>query len=253
MSSDTVAIQPSASMAQQGSTRLGFWTAILLSALAITAFALGITTPPRSGPYCTGNCISYPYTDATQFVPRDYLWVVPGLLLVPVYVVLAGCIHACVAAVKRHLSTIGLCFASMAAAIIALDYFVQFQVVVPSVLKGELSGLSLFTQYNPHGFFIALEDFGYLILSAAFLFAGAAFPHGIRLERAIRWTFVAAALLNLATFVAMMWRFGFNVDYRFEVATITINWMALLLLGLLLGVYFGRGRRSEPHKTGNRF
>lgn len=84
--------------------RLGFWTALLLAALALAAFALGITTPPRSGPYCSGTCIVYPFTDAAQFVPRDYGWVIPGILLIPVFVIVAACIHPIVQVDRRHLS-----------------------------------------------------------------------------------------------------------------------------------------------------
>ena len=149
--------------------RLGFWSAILLALLAVTAFALGITTPPRSGPYCTGNCIVYPFTDAAQFVPRDYNWVIPAIFLVPVFVVVVACIHPFVQPGKRHLSLVGLCFSSIAASIIAIDYFIQFQVAEPSLLRGETAGLALFTQYNPHGLFIALEDLGYLALCVAFV------------------------------------------------------------------------------------
>ncbi len=165
----------------------------------------------------------YPYTDVVQFVPRDYLWVLPGTLLLPLFVVLAGCIHASVGVRRRHLSLLGLCFASIAAGIITLDYFTQFEVVAPSLLRGETDGLALFTQYNPHGFFIALEDLGYLMLSAAFLFVGVAFGSATRLERAIRWTFIGAALLAIASFVVMSWHFGFNLEYRFEVAIIYDN------------------------------
>ncbi len=220
--------------------RLGFWTALLLSAAAVTAFALGITTPPRSGPFCTGQCIAYPYTDAVQFIPRDYLWVAPAAILVPLFVVLMACIHVCVEASRRVFSLIGLCFASISAGIITLDYFIQFQVVEPSLLKGEAGGLALFTQYNPHGFFIALEDLGYLILSAAFLFTGEAFTRAGRLENAIRWTLRSAGLLAFAIFIAMSWRFGLNLEYRFEVAVITIVWTALSILGIMLCIYFKR-------------
>jgi hypothetical protein len=235
------AMQVPGGVSEGNAPRLGFWTAILLAALAATAFALGIATPPRSGPYCLGNCIAYPYTDAVQFVPRDYFWVAPALLLLPAFLVLAGCIHPCIPDARRHLSLIGLCFASIAATIISLDYFVQFQVLEPSLVKGETSALSLFTQYNPHGFFIALEDLGYLMLSAAFLFIGAAFPGINRLGRAIRWVFLVPAVLAFASFFGMSWHFGFNIEYRFEVAVITIIWTALLVLGVMLAVFFRRG------------
>lgn len=234
-----------ASATRMSAARLGRWIAFLLAALAATAFALGFATPPRSGPFCTGSCIAYPYTDAVQFVPRDYLWVVPSIFLTPLFVVLAGCIHGCVPPGKRSLSVIGLCFASISAGMITLDYFIQFQVVAPSLVRGETSGLALFTQYNPHGFFIALEDLGYLLLSVAFLFAGAAFGRANRLERAIRWTFISSGLLAFASFIGLSWKFGLNLEYRFEVAIITLAWATLAVSGVLLGFFFLRARRRE--------
>ena len=78
---------------QTSVTGLGFWSALLLAILASLAFALGITTPPRSGPFCPGNCIVYPFTDAAQFVPRDYRWVAPAIFLIPVFVVVSACLH----------------------------------------------------------------------------------------------------------------------------------------------------------------
>lgn len=230
---------------QTNAVRLGRWVAPLLAVSAATAFALGITTPPRSGPFCVGPCIVYPYTDVAQFVPHDYLWVLPSTLLLPLFVVLAGCIHASVEVSRRVLSLIGLCLASIAAGIITLDYFIQLQVVAPSLLRGETGGLALFTQYNPHGFFIALEDLGYLILSAAFLFVGVAFGSANRLERAIRWTFIGAALLAIASFTEMSWHFGFNLEYRFEVAIITITWTTLVASGMLLTFFFLRSKRAD--------
>jgi hypothetical protein len=41
----------------------------------------------------------------------------------------------------------------------------------PSLLKGEVGNLSLLSQYNPHGLFIALEDTSYLIMAVALLLA----------------------------------------------------------------------------------
>jgi hypothetical protein len=241
---------------QTSITRLGFWAALLLAILAASAFGLGITTPPRSGPYCPGNCIVYPFTAGVQFVPRDYRWVVPAILLIPVFVVVSVCVHALVSPGKRHLSMIGLCFASIAAGIIGIDYFIQFQVLEPSLLRGETAGLGLFSQYNPHGVFIALEDLGYLTLCSAFAFLGFAFPSGRRLENFIRWTLIIAALLGLVSFIGMTWHFGLDIEYRFEVAIITITWICLLALGPMLVFYFrrlGAGKNGASVKTDRHF
>jgi hypothetical protein len=216
---------------QQDPRRLGFWSAILLVLLAVTAFALGITTPPRSGPYCTGSCIVYPFTDAAQFVPRDYNWIVPAILLVPVFLVVLACVHPSVQPDKRHLSLVGLCFASISASILAIDYFIQFQVAEPSLLRGETAGLALFTQYN------------------AFVFVGTAFPGARVLAHAIRWTLMAGAFLGFVCFVAMTWRFGLDLEYRFEVAIITVAWTALVVLGVMLALFF-RLPPSEDNAPG---
>ena len=81
------------SPAQTDAARLGRWIAPLLAVMAASAFALGITTPPRSGPFCVGQCIVYPYTEVVQFVPRDYLWVLPGHCLAPLRC--ACWLHSC--------------------------------------------------------------------------------------------------------------------------------------------------------------
>lgn len=49
---------------------LGRWTAFLLAIVAATSFAIRVTTLPRSGPDCTGDCLAYPYLDAARYVPR---------------------------------------------------------------------------------------------------------------------------------------------------------------------------------------
>jgi len=245
MSTLVQAESPGAST-QTSAARIGHWTAILLALLAIAAFALGVTTPPRSGPFCTGTCIAYPYTDAIQFVPSDYFWVMPSILLTPLFVVLVSCIHECVERGKQTLSLIALCFASISAGIITLDYFIQFEVIEPSLLRGETSGLSLFTQYNPHGLFIALEDLGYLMLSGAFFFAGTAFGGANHLERAVRWTLISSALLAFASFVGMTWHFGLDLEYRFEVTIITITWTTLVVLGVMLSFFFRRANHPVP-------
>jgi hypothetical protein len=76
-------------------SRLGFWSAVLTTVTAAAFLAVGIATPARSGPFCTGSsCIAYPYvTGLTSFIPMDYIWLCPGFLLAIALVVLMACIH----------------------------------------------------------------------------------------------------------------------------------------------------------------
>ncbi len=224
--------------------RLGFWIALAEAVLAGTAFALGLATTPHSGPFCSGPCLDYPYTNAAQFVPSDYLWMYPGILLTPLFLVLMACIHYCVPVGKRLFSLMGICFTTICTSLITFNYFVQLDVLQPSLLRGEAHGLELFTQYNPHGIFIALEDLGYLMLATAFFFAGLAIPRAVKLEGGIRWTFLASAVLAFATYLGMSWHFGPNLDYRFEITVITIDWITLVVTGLLLTLFFRRAART---------
>src|ERR1035437_1865192 len=114
-------------------SRLGFWTAILTVVVVAVFAAVAVATPARSGPYCANACVAYPYVDVARFVPGDYLWLLPGILLAPIFVVLMACIHASAAESKNVYSRIGLAFALVYAVVILVDYYLQLTVVVPSL------------------------------------------------------------------------------------------------------------------------
>lgn len=244
MSASTPSPRLSEQVAQFKAACLGSRVAILLAVFTATAFLIGVLTPPRSGPFCTGACIAYPYSNAAQFVPRDFIWMLPGILLAPLFVVLDACMHTCAQKGVKHLTLLSLCFASISAAILMLDYFIELEVVQPSLLHAETDGVTLLTQYNPHGIFIALENLGYLSLSAAFLFAGAAFPLERGIPAALRCVFAAAAMLSFAAFAAMSLAYRAEIGYRFEITVITIDWTTLIVSSVLLAVHFRRLARK---------
>jgi len=224
-------------------SQLGFYSSVLTAIIAAVFFIAGILTPARSGPFAPAtNSITYPYTNVAAFIPNDYLWLYPGILLALIFVVLMVCIHYYASNDKKIFSQIGLSFALVYATVVLIDYFIQFTMVIPSILSGETAGLSLFTQYNPHGIFIALEGLGYFMMSVAFLFAAAVFAGG-RLERAIRWLFVASFILAIVSFtVFSLLRYDI---VAFEVTILTINWTVLIVSGILLSVLFRRAGQRE--------
>ena len=229
-------------------SRLGSWTA-LLTVVGVAAFAVvGISTPARSGPFCGDACVTYPYVDAAAFIPGDYLWLLPGILVAPTVVVLMACIHAYAPGAKKIYSRIGLSFALIYAVIILVDYYLQLTVVVPSLQAGETEGLTLFTQYNPHGLFIALETLGYSMLTVAFLFAAPVFA-GARVERAIRALFTLGFVLAVAAFVGLA-LLGHDL-VAFEVTVLTIIWLVLIASGVLLSVVFRRRERFTTLRNGD--
>ncbi len=220
--------------------RLGFWAAALTAAVTAVAFALAVTTLPVSGPFCTANCVGYPFRGVAALVPHDYIWMYPATLLMGIFVVLLVCIHQSTPENRRLYSLIALVFGAVAAALLAVDYYIQIAALQPSILKGEFEGFALVTQYNPHGIFIALEELGYLLMSLAFLFVGLAFAHASRLERAIRWLLIGGAMAVFATYAALRLLYGQSLEYRFEVTAIAINWTLLIVVGVLLAIWFRR-------------
>lgn len=125
----------------------------------------------------------------------------------------------------------------------------QFFVIPVSLQSGETEGIAILTMYNPHGLFIALEDLGYLLMSLSFAFVALIFPGQSRLEAAVRWLFVAAFALTVSALTYYSVRFGLDTQDRFEVAAITVNWLVLIINGILLSRLFRRRLSAENRST----
>ena len=220
--------------------RAGFWAASLTALLAAVSFGVAITTPPRTGPYAAaGSALAYPYAAAARFVPRDFVWMYPALLMMLAFLVLAACVHWHAVDDRKVFGTIGLCLSAVSFAVIALDYFIQLRTVQPALLRGQLEGLAIISQYNPHGVFIALEELGFLAMGLSFVFLALALGSS-RLERITRWVFSVSSALIVAAFVGMSLYFGFGLESRFEVTAISLGWLTLMISGVLLALVFRR-------------
>ena len=230
--------------ARLSASRLGVWVAPATAAVGAISLAVGVSTPVRSGPWCSDGCIAYPYTDAAAFVPRDYLWMYPEVLLVLLFVVLAACLLHWVPPQRRLSATIAVCFAVIGAAVLVVDYGIQLTVLQPAVLSGQTEGLSALTMYDPRGVFIALENVGYAVFGVAFVFLGGALAGASsRRERAVHWVFIVGGVLILAALVLSAAIYRADLDYWFELMSLSITWLVLIVSGTLLTVVFGRGRK----------
>ena len=84
------------------------------------------------------------------------------------------------------------------------------------------------------------------MMSVAFLFAAAVFSGG-RLEKALRGILVAGVVFVVVFFVALS---ILKYDLvAFEVTILTINWIVLIVLGVLLSVVFRRSARAITTST----
>jgi hypothetical protein len=227
---------------RRSAARFGFWAALATPILTIVTFGFAITALPNSGRGCQTDCVTYPFAGdlvASQF-PGDYLWMLPAMALMLLFVALIAAVHQFAPASRRVFSQVGLCLAVVAATVLLVDYFIQFTVMQPSLEKGQLEGWALFTQYNPNGVFLALEELGFLLMSVVFLAIAPVFDGATKVDRALRWILVGGFVTTLAALAVVSALFGLDRQDTFEIAAISIVWLTLLAAGPLMAVTFRR-------------
>jgi hypothetical protein len=139
---------------------------------------------------------------------------------------------------------------AVGAGTLIIDYAVQLTFIQPALLLGEAEGLSPWSQYNPRGVFIALENVGYGLLNLAFLFIGIAMLRtASRLWRAAAWVFAVGGGLTLALLVLYSAFYRVRLDYRFEVTAIGITWLVLIAAPILLSIALVRTRPVKDQRS----
>lgn len=220
---------------------LAAWVAAVTAALGVLTAVLGVTTPARSGPMCQlDECVTFPYTDVAAHVPRDYLWLYPAIMLVVAFLLLVAILAAATAAPRRAYAAAALSFATLGAALLVADYGLQLFVAQPSLVAGEGESLTLISQYNPRGIFIALENLGYAALAVCYVCVGLTLTGPGRLVAAVRWVFVGGGALTWAAMVGLAIAYGADLTYRFELAAISVHWLVAVSTGLMLAIHFRR-------------
>lgn len=206
---------------------------------------IAILTPPLSGPFCREECYQYPYLNIASRFPRDYYWMYPACILMLTYIALISCVFYYASREKKIFRLIALSFSAMASFTLPLDYFLQVSVIQPSLLQGETDGISLLSQYNPHGIFISLEELGYFLMSVSFACIAPVFDKNSLLETSIHWVFIIGVLFTIVALAIISFMYGINREYRFEVAVITIDYAVLLINGILLATLFRKHRKAQ--------
>jgi hypothetical protein len=226
---------PKTTIDRQTAITLGFWSAILASVFTIFFVVLAVVSvlvfPPK--PW---NGIQ---TYAENFNLLEMANYIPAFLLAPTLIILMACIHSVTPETKKVFSLIGLAFASVYAAIIPTNYYLQLFVVRLNLQSGTLDGLDLLAQPNFHSVFFALETLGYAFLSLATLFVSPVFSGG-KLESWIRWLFfVNGALGIFGVLVA-----PFDQPYLIF-AGLGIWCLAFPISTILLSIFFRRAHKGS--------
>ncbi len=229
---------------EKNTLKFGIYSSIALVLLTLITWTLAMMAVPPAGPYCPGDCMAYPFSDLLDYYPRDYYWMYLAVFQVFAYLIFIIVNHFIASVERKLFSFISTAFAAMASVVLLITYFVQFSVVPISVMEGETEGIALITQYNGHGIFIAMEDLGYITMSISFFFLAFSFSTKKALEKTIRLLWLSAFPLIVMAFVAYTIRFGLDRSYRFEVAAISINWIVIIISGILLSILLNKKLKS---------
>jgi hypothetical protein len=176
----------------------------------------------------------------------------PAMVLNIVHYILMVAIHHFAPIEKKMFSQIGMSFALLSMATFVIDYFLQVSVIQPSLVLGETDGIALLSQFNAHGVFIALEEIAFIMMSLSMLFMAPVFVGQTKSEKAIRWIFAADFVLIAISVALFTVLYGIFREYRFEVAAFSINWLALVMSGILLSVIFRKAMTEAPHTQKNK-
>lgn len=219
-------------------SKTGYYISLFTAILTIITFTIAFLTPPLSGPFCVADCYQYPFTDIASRFPRDYYWMFLAIFLEISYLIMMLTVHHTTKPEKKLYSLIGTTFAIMSALILMVDYFLQLSIIQPSLLAGEMDGISILTQFNPHGVFIVLEEMGFLFMIISFFALFPVFSEKKKWNKAIQWTGIIGFILAIIAFILISLKHGIHKEYRFEVAIITIAWCELIIMSFLFAKYF---------------
>jgi hypothetical protein len=165
----------------------GFWSAVLA-----TAFSLAYVMAQLAewlGWMGSGGGAESASTPVGLFV-----LLTPSLFLGVSFLVLTVAIHRIAPPDRKVWSQAAVAFATIYAALISINYYVQLAWVAPRLAAGRTEGLApfLFTPFD--SFLYAVDILGYSFMSLATLFAAAVFT-GDGLERTARRFLTANGLL----------------------------------------------------------
>ena len=148
---------------------MGFWTAVLVTILAVwftAAFA----------PYMANLKWDGVEEFAAVFQSGPYLvWVIPCLFLALTYPILAGALYFGAKEGGRFFSFIGLMFGIMYGAILSTNYWLLATVVRGAIINGNTDGLSWLIIGSPFSITNAIEGIGYGFMGLSTLFIGLGF------------------------------------------------------------------------------
>lgn len=208
------------------------YAGLIMSILTLLTLILALRAVPISGAFAPKNPLQYPYLDTTEQYPRDYIWMYSAIFMMISYIVYMIIMESRTSDRYRIFSRTGLLFALFAGFLLITTYFLQAEVIPVNIMHEQYDGVSLFTQYNPYGMFIALEVLGYLFMSLSLLALFPLFNKG-KSGLYTRVLLILSTGLTLLSYILLSLIHGLEKMERVEVVIICITWLELIILGFI--------------------
>jgi hypothetical protein len=225
----------------RSSIQLGFWSASLCVVAFVVFMVCFVAIPFVNPMFSWTNLSDYVVYENGHNQFLKYLAQFAMLLFGALYVILLASIQELAHDDKKILTRIASYFGIGFAALIGINYFVQISAVRLNVLNGRTQGLDQFIQSNPTSGIAAVNMLGWtLFLGLSSLFVAPVFSGG-RLERIIRYAFLANGIICLIG----------GIGYIFDLVLIVYLCMdlgmgaALLVATTSLSILFRRMDKSS--------
>jgi MFS family permease len=209
-----------------------------ISIITFIVFVGAMFAVPISGANAPNGGISYPYLETIKQYPRDYIWQMLAIIQLTVFIIFYYLIQKSVDEKEKISAQIGFIFGIISSIILISTYYVQINVIPVSLMNNEKEGIALLTQYNPHGIFIALEELGYIFMLLSLGMLTFVFKE--------KWSMkiinFIAFMLGIILYIAIVIIFGLDKKDRFETIIISIDWICLIIDGILIGRHYKTSR-----------
>lgn len=166
---------------------VGFWSAVLATVFSITYDAGQLAE--WCGLLGSGGGAENPSTPLGLVI-----LLTPSLFLGSSFLVLMVAVHQVASRDRRVWSHAAVAFATIYAALISINYFVQLTWVAPRLSRGQTAGLEAFLFKPFDSFLYSVDLLGYGFMSLATLFVANVFT-GKGVERIARFFLIANGLL----------------------------------------------------------
>jgi hypothetical protein len=171
----------------QSTAAVGYWSAVLATVFSTTYVLAQI------GEWL-GMLGSAGGPESSSTPLGIYVLLTPSLLLGPSFLALIAAVHQLSPIERKVWSSMAFGFATIYAALICINYYVQLAWVGPRLASGRVDGMEAFLFVPFDSFLYAVDILGYSFMSLATFCAAWVFEgHG--LERRIRWLLIANGLV----------------------------------------------------------